>query len=98
MHARVIIIRGEPSKLDAAVERVQGEVVPELQASDGFEGFRLMVDRESGTIVGTSWFASREALEANDQRMGAPRSATVQAAGAPDPEVHFLEVAVDVAR
>lgn len=95
MHARLVTIQGDPSKVDDAVDRVRSDVMPVLQGVDGFKGFTLMVDRESGTMVGTSYFESREALHASEQAVRGSRNAAAQAAGAPDPDVRFFEVVID---
>ena len=95
MHARQTTVQADPSNVDSAIQRVRDDVMPALQASDGFKGFTLLVDREAGTLVGTSYFESREALDASEEAVRGPREETARTAGAADVDVRLFEVAID---
>lgn len=95
MFARQTRITGDPARIETAIEAVRSTVLPALQGADGFKGFTLLVDRESGDCVGTSYFESREALEASEAAVREARDRTAAAAGAEAPDVRFFEVAVD---
>ena len=95
MHARQTTVQGDPANLDDAIERVRGDVLPALESSEGFKGFTLLVDREGGTMVGTSYFEDRETLMASEDAVRESREATAQAAGGGAPDVRFFEVAID---
>ncbi len=95
MYARHTTITADPGRIEEAIERVRQEVLPALQSADGFKGFTLLVDRESGTFAGTSFFESRETLEASEQAVRGPREQTASVAGAGDMRVHVMEVAID---
>ena len=96
MYARHTTIPADPGRVDQAIERVRQEVLPALQAAEGFKGFTLLVDRESGTLAGTSYFESREALEASEQAVRGPREQAASVAGAGELQVYVMEVAIDV--
>ena len=95
MHARQTTVQGDPANVDRAVQTIRSEVLPVLEAADGFKGFTLLVDRESGTLIGTSYFDSRETLEASEDAVRETRASAAQAAGGGQPQVRFFEVAID---
>ena len=95
MYARQTRISADPDKVDAGIENVNDTVLPALKEAEGFKGFTLLVDRESGEMVGTSYFESREALDASESAIRAAREEAVTATGAGTPEVRVFEVAID---
>ena len=95
MHARVSWIQGQADRLDDVIKQVNDEVVPMLEQQEGFKGFTMFVDRESGSIMGTSYWESREAMEASDEVGDQSREKASETAGAQSPRVHRFEVAVD---
>ncbi len=95
MHARQTTVQGDPANVDRAIETIRSEVLPALEGADGFKGFTLLVDRESGTLIGTSYFESAEAVQASEDAVRATRAAAASAAGGGEPQVRFFEVAID---
>ena len=96
MHARVSRIEGQTDRLDDAITQVRDEVVPLIQHQDGFKGFTLFVDRESGTMIGTSYWESREAMDASEEVGNQSRERASETSGAASgPSVDRYEVAVD---
>ena len=94
MHARLVTVQADPANVDAAIERVRSDVQPALESSAGFKGFSLLVDRDAGTLVGVSYFDSRESLEASEEAVRGPRDETARTAGG-DADVRFFEVVID---
>ena len=94
MHARQTTVQGDPANIDSAIERIRSDVLPALESSDGFKGFTLLVDRESGLLVGTSYFESYEATMASEESVRASRQAAAQTAGG-EADVRFFDVAID---
>ena len=95
MYARQTRITADPDKVDAGIEHVRDSVLPVLKESEGFKGFTLLVDRESGDFVGTSYYESREALDASESAVSGPRDEAASVTGAASPEVRRFEVAID---
>ena len=61
MYARSTTIEAQPSSIDDGIAYVRDEVMPALQAMDGYVGLSLLVDRESGRCIATSAWETEEA-------------------------------------
>ena len=56
MHARLTTLEAPPDRMDDATRFTQEQVLPQLQQLDGFKGFIVLSDRESGKVRGaTTW-------------------------------------------
>jgi heme-degrading monooxygenase HmoA len=88
MYARVTTIQGSPGKIDDAKGHVQEQTLPQLQKMEGFKGFVALGDRQSGKVLGVSFWESEEALRATEQAVSDVRSG---AAGAADGIVAGVE-------
>ena len=95
MYARQTRITADPDKVDAGIENVNEAVLPALKEAEGFKGFTLLADRESGEMIGTSYFESREALDASESAIRGAREEAATLTGAGAPEVRVYEVAID---
>src|ERR671912_2697200 len=97
MYARLTTIEGSPDKLDDAERHVQEQTLPQLQKMDGFKGFVALGDRNSGKLIGVSFWESEEALRATDEAVPSVRSAAAEAAGGTVASVEKYEVFVNEA-
>jgi heme-degrading monooxygenase HmoA len=96
MHARISTLQLDASRVDDAVSRVKEQVVPDLEQTDGFKGFTLMVDRQSGEAVGVSFWESEDAMRASEEMGESARQQAGEAGGASaEPQVGRYEVAID---
>jgi len=96
MHARVTTLQLDPGRIDEAVRQVREEEVPGWQRIPGFKGFTLMADRDSGKVVGTSYWASREEMDASAETVKDSRRRAAEAGGASGaPGVETFEIAFD---
>ena len=80
MHARVSTIQGAPSKVDDVARQAQEQTLPQLQKLEGFKGFVVLGDRQSGKMLGVSFWESEEALRASDEAASSVRSAAAETA------------------
>ncbi len=69
MYARSTTIQAQPSSIDDGIAYVRDEVMPALQAMDGYVGLSLLVDRESGRCIATSAWETEE-RDARQHRAG----------------------------
>src|SRR5215208_7061598 len=97
MYVRLTTILGSPAKMDDAKGHTQEQTLPQLQKMDGFKGFVALGDRNSGKLVGVSFWESEEALRATDEAVPSVRSAAAEAAGGTVASVENYEVFVNEA-
>lgn len=96
VHARVTTIEMDPAKLDETVARVEEEDLPTWRGLDGFKGFTLLVDRKSGKVIGTSYWATKEQMQNSEDAVSESRQRAADTGGASSPpEVERFEVALD---
>ena len=96
MHARVTTLQVDPSKIDDVVAGLRDNDVPRFEQMEGFKGFTLLVDRDSGKVSGTTFWESQEAMEATEEEVKDARQRAAETGGASDePHVYRFEVAVD---
>lgn len=72
MWARVARFEGDPENLDQRIERLRS-AIESGDAPVGLEDAKLLmlVDRESGGMIGVTLFESEEAMRRGDQAMNA---------------------------
>ena len=97
MHARVTTIQGSPDKMDDATSHIQEQTLPQLQKMEGFKGFIALGDRQSGKMLGVSFWESEEALRATDEAVSSVRSGAAEAADGIVAGVEQYEVLVNEA-
>jgi heme-degrading monooxygenase HmoA len=96
MHARVSTMQMDPARIDDAVNEFKENVLPTLKEMDGFKGFTLVADRSSGKTIGTSYWESKDHMDASEERVKEARQRTADAGAAQGPpEVEHFEVAHD---
>ena len=97
MHARVSTIQGAPDKVDDVARQAQEQTLPQLQKMEGFKGFVALGDRQSGKMLGVSFWESEEALRASDEAASGVRSAAAETADGIVAGVEEYEVFVNEA-
>lgn len=97
MLARQVTIHGSPGGIDAAVGIQQEHVVPVLRACAGFVAQIFLADRQSGTLIGTSYWATEADMVASEAKVEPARQRVAQAVTAEAPPgVRIYEVPVFV--
>jgi heme-degrading monooxygenase HmoA len=96
MHARVTTIEMNPERVDEAISQVEEQDLPTWKDLDGFRGFTLVVNRSTGEVIGTSYWDSREQMDASEQAVADSRQRAAETGGSTtEPEVERYEVALD---
>ena len=82
VYARSTTIQAQPSSIDDGIAFIRDEVMPALQAMDGYVGLSLLVDRESGQCIATSAWETEDTMRVSTDR-AAPlrREASVRLRG-----------------
>ena len=97
MYARVSTIEGSPDKVDDVTRQTQEQTLPQLRQMEGFQGFVALGDRQSGKMIGVSFWESEEALRATDEAASSVRSGAAEAADGIVAGVEEYEVLVNEA-
>jgi heme-degrading monooxygenase HmoA len=96
VHARMTTIEMDPARIDEAVAMVEEQDLPTWRDLDGFKGFTLLLDRASGKVVGTSYWATQDQMQASENAVTESRQRAADTGGATSPpQVERFEVALD---
>lgn len=79
MYARYTTVRGDPDKIDAAIEYVDGPCRAEVEATPGNLGFAVIADPDGGRIIGASYWDSAESLRASESALAGTRDQAASA-------------------
>jgi heme-degrading monooxygenase HmoA len=86
----------DPARVDEAVAMVEEQDLPTWKELDGFKGFTLVLDRKTGKVVGTSYWATQEHMQASEEAVAGARQRAADTGGASEPpQVERFEVALD---
>ena len=67
MHARMTTMEGSSERLDEGLREIKEDVLPQLQQQDGFKGFVVFDNRQSGKLIGFSLWESEQAMQASEE-------------------------------
>ncbi|HEY8002027.1 MAG: antibiotic biosynthesis monooxygenase [Vicinamibacteria bacterium] len=82
--ARSRRLRVKPERIDAAVAAFESDQLPSYKEQAGFRGFTMLANRESGKMLGISYWEDEEGVRASE---GLGRAAGEQAAETGEGEV-----------
>ena len=96
MHATVTTLELDPDRLDETVAQLEEEDLPTFKSIDGFRGFTLLLDRKSGKVVATSYWATQEHMQASEEAVKPSRERATETGNARgEAEIERFEVALD---
>ena len=81
MHARMSTLEGSPDELDEGLRDVKERALPVLQQQDGFKGFIALGNRQSGELIGITFWESEQAMQASEEVGLRARSETAEDTG-----------------
>ena len=67
MHARMTTMEGSSERLGEGLREIREDVLPQLQQQDGFKGFIVFDNRQSGKLIGFSLWESEQAMQASEE-------------------------------
>ena len=94
MHARVSIFEGSPDELDEGLRQAREQVLPGARQMDGFKGLIALGDRQSGKMLGITFWESEEAMRASEEAANRMREESAEAGGGTVAGVERYEVVV----
>ena len=92
MHARMSTLEGSPNELDEGLHDIKEHVLPILQHQDGFKGFIALGNRQSGELIGITFWESEQAMQASEEVGESTRSDTAEDTGDTIADVQRYEV------
>ena len=96
MHARTGRLEVSPERIDDVVQVLHSEQLPRYRGQQGYKGFSVLADRQSGAIIGVSFWESEAALEAAEELGEQARSQAAEAGEAgTEPVTERWEVLLD---
>ena len=60
MHARMSTLEGSPEAMDEGLRDVREHVLPLLKQQERFEGFIALGNRQSGELIGITFWESKQ--------------------------------------
>ena len=60
MHARMSTLEGSPGGMDEGLRDVREHVLPLLKQQEGFKGFIALGNRQSGELIGITFWESKQ--------------------------------------
>jgi heme-degrading monooxygenase HmoA len=92
LRARMSTLEGFPDEIDAALWEIREHVLPLLQQQDGFKGFIALEDRQSGKLIGITFWESEQTMQASEEVGDRTRSETAEVTGDAIEDVERYEV------
>ena len=92
--ARLSTLEGPPDQIDSGTRRVIEDILPRVQAIDGFAGVISLADRKSGTTKLITLWTSADALAASESAANDLRGEAAKVTGGTIAGVERYEVAV----
>jgi heme-degrading monooxygenase HmoA len=78
--------------MDEGLSQVREHVLPLLQQQDGFKGFIALGNRQSGELIGVSFWESEKAMQDSEELGDRTRSDTAEATSDTIADVERYEV------
>ena len=92
MHARMSTLEGSPNEMDEGLRDIREDVLPILQQQEGFKGFIALGNRQSGELIGITFWESEQAMQASEEVGDRTRSDTAEDTGDAIVDVERYEV------
>jgi heme-degrading monooxygenase HmoA len=92
MHARMSTLEGSPDEMDEGLREVKERVLPLLQQQEGFKGFIALGNRQSGELIGITFWESEQTMQASEEVGDRTRSDTAEDTGDTVADVERYEV------
>jgi hypothetical protein len=79
--ARATFGEAPPERLDQATQEIVEHVLPALRIQDGFNGGMILVERESGKVLGVTLWEGEQAMDTTEEAAHWLRVFSAEAAG-----------------
>jgi heme-degrading monooxygenase HmoA len=93
--ARLTTLQADPGKLDEGIRFFREFAVSDARKLQGFQGARLLVDRQSGKVQTVTLWESESAAQASADAVTESRAQLLSTLGAANSTVELFELAVN---
>jgi heme-degrading monooxygenase HmoA len=94
-YARLTTLQADPGKIDDGIRFFREFAVTDARKLQGFQGARLLVDRQSGKVQAVTLWESESAAQASAEAVSQSRGQLISSLGATNPTVELFELAVN---
>ena len=94
-YTRLTTLQADPSKLEDGIRFFREQAITTARQQRGFQGARLLVDRQSGKAIAVTLWESEEAARVAESAMNQSRTQGAQMLGATNPTTELLEMVVN---
>jgi osmotically-inducible protein OsmY len=94
MYARLTKLEASSDRIDDTRSYIKEQVLPQLQQTEGFKGFIVLGDRQSGEVRTMGLWESQEALRATEEAASGVRGEVEEAVGGRVADIERYEVFV----
>ena len=84
MHARSGRVDIAPDRIDTAVATLRDQQIPQYRDAQGYKGFTCLANRDSGAVLGISFWETEADRDASEQLGAESRQKMSEAAGTQD--------------
>jgi heme-degrading monooxygenase HmoA len=81
VYARVSRFEGHPDAIDESLRQAREQVLPQAKQDEGFKGIIALGDRQSGKLLGITFWESEEAMRASEEDANRLREQSAEAGG-----------------
>jgi hypothetical protein len=96
VYARVAHLKGDPENIERGLALYEEQVLPWAREATGYRGWVVLLDREAGTALGLTFWATEEDMRRNEEaaqefrsRLAAPMGVEIVAVD------HYESIAFD---
>jgi hypothetical protein len=89
------MFQGDPSKLDEGIRFVRDQGLPPIRQQPGYQGARMLVDRQSGKTIGFTLWENEAAARAVESTLIRARAQTAQLVGSALNPSEIFEMVID---
>ena len=96
MYARTGTFQAQPGQLETMVDQLRSEQLPRYHEQSGYKGFTVLADRQSGKVIGISFWETEADLQASEALSREARTQAAQTGGSSaEPVRESFEVLLD---
>ena len=94
-YVRMTTFQADPSKVEAGIRFAREQGLAPIRQQPGFQGARMLVDRQSGKSIGVTLWESEAAAQAAERTLNQSRSQSAQSLGAASPTTELFEMVIN---